>query len=784
MLFPRSPILVCVLALVTHTWSSDIPDFGKESTTKTIILSDVPDRASGQIVSTTSAGSPHHPQKRIPTELDLRNVAAHETGVRKRFKTEGERGHLHEVVVVPFLWGGVIGLFALMMLRGFTAISIPGDSEKNALDRLGDTTKVSLDALREQLLAASFGSLAGISIMNLRFRLRTIKHVPTALDPNNLVTSAKPPTLKVASWCLAGFNRNPFFYHIYDKEKSNGKNLDKSQELMYSAEAMFHRNQRTVDLASDHSEDTLRKCLLVKQALAAVQAGHGDVADVVRSQINMADIDIMCESNVAVEEELAKTVLLARPSDWSSKSPIGFMPTISAANQALDRPAVTACYQKSNEDALYSSDGPDQLLMIPRDPDEYFAEWLDFFFSKSELSGEYRWIEWWHSLSTLHENAGLSLPIEFLKLAMYDIAMHRIAAMNTRDEWDSDRIKVCMKKTSLISDAIDIIASKYTDHDLIFLQQVPTAFVKLIEKKEIKALEKFDIVASPPIKRPGLGGSLSYMSGVATMINRGRMKDAEHQPKIPAYFPVEHSLITALQKIQPGDGPLKFRSWDITAVNINVAFYMEPSAMSEMFQFIALQPRSIIGSMVDRGYAKVDLAKFEEAGGIPGSQIDKKLMYFVDRKLRLFDAAKTHSFRSICEMVNGDDGDSTEDEERERDRREHQLDLCTSAVPAISYMSTQFPNAAKADDIYAFIRKHERGLDVGSSARKMFYRSTSILSNVYDYDIKGAKVRFDNTLAGSEPKFRRIPMPLMNFPFQNGVMSTEISMKSNYQVQL
>ena len=282
----------------------------------------------------------------------------------------------------------------------------------------------------------------------------------TTDEPAATPTTAEK-ALTVATWNVAAINNNPFEYWIHSEDESYNK-------LMADVQAFISepgdKDVRVKEVFTDAMWDELKA-----KMKGAGWAGVDDVDDLWQDDYRRRKI----VSGFLKDAELGSKRLASMPDRVTN--------TIRSTDGKKMRPTVINCYEQE-----FSS------------LEDWWTQWKTFIFD-SEINGKpvYGLLQpikrsKYPAISMAEE--AVSLPLQTLAGAIFDAILVHMMNSVAPDTWQPLRTTLCealnRKKDSR---TLDILDQKYSDADLIFVQEAASSFVAAAKAHSLG--EKYEIIA-------------------------------------------------------------------------------------------------------------------------------------------------------------------------------------------------------------------------------------------------------------------------------------------------
>ena len=282
---------------------------------------------------------------------------------------------------------------------------------------------------------------------------------PTTTEPATTTTAEK--ALTVATWNVAAINNNPFEYWIHSEDESYNK-------LMADVQAFISepgdKDVRVKEVFTDAMWDELKD-----KMKGAGWAGVDDVDDLWQDDYRRRKI----VTGFLKDAELGSKRLASMPDRVTN--------TIRCTDGKKMRPTVINCYEQE-----FSS------------LEDWWTQWKTFIFD-TEVNGKpvYGLLQpikrsKYPAISMAEE--AVSLPLQTLAGAIFDAILVHMMQNVAQDTWQPLRTQLCealnRKKDSR---TLDILDQKYSDADLIFVQEAASSFVAAAKAHALG--EKYEIIA-------------------------------------------------------------------------------------------------------------------------------------------------------------------------------------------------------------------------------------------------------------------------------------------------
>ena len=283
---------------------------------------------------------------------------------------------------------------------------------------------------------------------------------PATTEPATTTTTAEK-ALTVATWNIAAINNNPFEYWIHSEDESYNK-------LMADVQAFISepgdKDVRVKEVFTDAMWDELKE-----KMKGAGWAGVDDVDDLWQDDYRRRKI----VSGFLKDAELGSKRLASMPDRVTN--------TIRSVDGKKMRPTVINCYEQE-----FSS------------LQDWWTQWKTFIF-ETEVNGKpvYGLLQpikrSKYPAITMAEEA-VSLPLQTLAGAIFDAILVHMMQDVASDTWQPLRTQLCealnRKKDSR---TLDILDQKYSDADIVFVQEAASSFVEAAKAHALG--ERYSIIA-------------------------------------------------------------------------------------------------------------------------------------------------------------------------------------------------------------------------------------------------------------------------------------------------
>ena len=274
-------------------------------------------------------------------------------------------------------------------------------------------------------------------------------------------TTTAEKALTVATWNIAAINNNPFEYWIHSEDESYNK-------LMADVQAFISepgdKDVRVKEVFTDAMWDELKE-----KMKGAGWAGVDDVDDLWQDDYRRRKI----VSGFLKDAELGSKRLASMPDRVTN--------TIRSVDGKKMRPTVINCYEQE-----FSS------------LQDWWTQWKTFIF-ETEVNGKpvYGLLQpikrsKYPAISMAEE--AVSLPLQTLAGAIFDAILVHMMQDVASDTWQPLRTQLCealnRKKDSR---TLDILDQKYSDADIVFVQEAASSFVEAAKAHALG--ERYSIIA-------------------------------------------------------------------------------------------------------------------------------------------------------------------------------------------------------------------------------------------------------------------------------------------------
>jgi len=283
---------------------------------------------------------------------------------------------------------------------------------------------------------------------------------PATTEPATTTTTAEK-ALTVATWNIAAINNNPFEYWIHSEDESYNKLMSDVQAFISEP---GDKDVRVKEVFTDAMWDELKE-----KMKGAGWAGVDDVDDLWQDDYRRRKI----VSGFLKDAELGSKRLASMPDRVTN--------TIRSVDGNKMRPTVINCYEQE-----FSS------------LQDWWTQWKTFIF-ETEVNGKpvYGLLQpikrSKYPAITMAEEA-VSLPLQTLAGAIFDAILVHMMQDVASDTWQPLRTQLCealnRKKDSR---TLDILDQKYSDADIVFVQEAASSFVEAAKAHALG--ERYSIIA-------------------------------------------------------------------------------------------------------------------------------------------------------------------------------------------------------------------------------------------------------------------------------------------------
>ena len=283
---------------------------------------------------------------------------------------------------------------------------------------------------------------------------------PATTEPATTTTTAEK-ALTVATWNIAAINNNPFEYWIHSEDESYNKLMSDVQAFISEP---GDKDVRVKEVFTDAMWDELKE-----KMKGAGWAGVDDVDDLWQDDYRRRKI----VSGFLKDAELGSKRLASMPDRVTN--------TIRSVDGKKMRPTVINCYEQE-----FSS------------LQDWWTQWKTFIFD-TEVNGKpvYGLLQpikrSKYPAITMAEEA-VSLPLQTLAGAIFDAILVHMMQDVASDTWQPLRTQLCealnRKKDSR---TLDILDQKYSDADIVFVQEAASSFVEAAKAHALG--ERYSIIA-------------------------------------------------------------------------------------------------------------------------------------------------------------------------------------------------------------------------------------------------------------------------------------------------
>merc|ERR1712025_926212 len=279
-------------------------------------------------------------------------------------------------------------------------------------------------------------------------------------EPATATTTAEK-ALTVATWNVAAINNNPFEYWIHSEDESYNKLMSDVQAFISEP---GDKDVRVKEVFTDAMRDELKD-----KMKGAGWAGVDDVDDLWQDDYRRRKI----VTGFLKDAELGSKRLASMPDRVTN--------TIRSTDGKKMRPTVINCYEQEFSSLV-----------------DWWTQWKTFVFD-TEINGKpvYGLLQpikrsKYPAISMAEE--AVSLPLQTLAGAIFDAILVHMMQNVAQDTWQPLRTQLCealnRKKDSR---TLDILDQKYSDADLIFVQEAASSFVAAAKAHALG--EKYEIIA-------------------------------------------------------------------------------------------------------------------------------------------------------------------------------------------------------------------------------------------------------------------------------------------------
>merc|ERR1712003_463882 len=279
-------------------------------------------------------------------------------------------------------------------------------------------------------------------------------------EPAATTTTAEK-ALTVATWNVAAINNNPFEYWIHSEDESYNKLMSDVQAFISEP---GDKDVRVKEVFTDAMWDELKA-----KMKGAGWAGVDDVDDLWQDDYRRRKI----VTGFLKDAELGSKRLASMPDRVTN--------TIRSTDGKKMRPTVINCYEQE-----FSS------------LEDWWTQWKTFIFD-TEVNGKpvYGLLQpikrsKYPAISMAEE--AVSLPLQTLAGAIFDAILVHMMNSVAADTWQPLRTTLCealnRKKDSR---TLDILDQKYSDADIVFVQEAASSFVDAAKAHALG--EKYEIIA-------------------------------------------------------------------------------------------------------------------------------------------------------------------------------------------------------------------------------------------------------------------------------------------------
>ena len=283
---------------------------------------------------------------------------------------------------------------------------------------------------------------------------------PATTEPATTTTTAEK-ALTVATWNIAAINNNPFEYWVHSEDESYNKLMSDVQAFISEP---GDKDVRVKEVFTDAMWDELKE-----KMKGAGWAGVDDVDDLWQDDYRRRKI----VSGFLKDAELGSKRLASMPDRVTN--------TIRSVDGKKMRPTVINCYEQE-----FSS------------LQDWWTQWKTFIF-ETEVNGKpvYGLLQpikrsKYPAISMAEE--AVSLPLQTLAGAIFDAILVHMMQDVASDTWQPLRTQLCealnRKKDSR---TLDILDQKYSDADIVFVQEAASSFVEAAKAHALG--ERYSIIA-------------------------------------------------------------------------------------------------------------------------------------------------------------------------------------------------------------------------------------------------------------------------------------------------
>jgi len=255
--------------------------------------------------------------------------------------------------------------------------------------------------------------------------------------------------LKCSSWNIAAVNNNPFEYWISHPDP-------KYEELMAGVQGFIDdAGDRDVPMSEVFTPAMFEE--LAEAMTAAGWEGVDEVAELYTSEYSNRPI----VSGFMTDKDLGAKRLASMPDRMTN--------TINSAEGAVCRPTVINLYETPMESV-----------------EAWWGQWKAFVFDTTvTIKGKEAAV---HTLfatikrskypAVTEDEERLSIPLQTMILAMFDATLVHIMTQVSPDSWHSIKMSLCEAlNKKKVERTLEIMASTYSDSDVIFLQEAAAVFI-------------------------------------------------------------------------------------------------------------------------------------------------------------------------------------------------------------------------------------------------------------------------------------------------------------------